>query len=811
MTDVQNVFLEDELQRSYIDYAMSVIIGRAIPDARDGLKPVQRRILYTMYGQKNFHNLPTKKSARITGDCMGRYHPHGDMAIYDALARMTQDFSMRYELAEGQGNFGSIDGDPPAAMRYTEVRLTKISEEMLEDLDKDTVNFMPNFDNTEKEPAILPSKIPNLLVNGATGIAVGVATSIPPHNLNEVCEAVVFRVKNKECTSEEIMQIIKGPDFPTGGIAVMSGNAMNGYKQGRGQISIKARAEIDDDLHKIIITEIPYNVNKSSLIEGIVNIVKDKKTDDIKDIRDETDKGGIRIVIDLKNGATGESVLNTLYKHTQLQVTMPIINLAVIDTSLRNLNIVDMLDAFINHRREVILRRSKYEREVAANRLHITEGILIAINDIDRIIKLIKESDEVSAAKKKLIKDYSLSEKQATAILDMKLSRLTHLENDSLEKEKKELQGKVAYYNEVIESGEKIDGIIIQETQTAMKDYGDKRKTEIVYSDDSADITEEDMISDEEITVIRTKSGYTKRLSKENYKEQGRGGKGIISINLKEGDYVNQILRCNNKDFILCITSTGRAYWLKAYRIPESGRYSEGKSIANLINAEGEKIVSMIPIRNFEGSTIAFVTAKGTAKRMRASLFSRPRSNGVRAIKLAEGDEIVDSICYSNKKYLLISTKKGKIIKFEESKLRTIGRTGIGVRGIKLRQNDTVTNIIAASEFGSVFTIAEKGYGKITEIERYRTQNRGGKGIINLKISDKTGDVSKALYMAHEQQAILINSKGISITIPTSSIRVTGRAASGVRLMKTESGTRIIDCIILNEEHQNEPAPQAEA
>ncbi len=802
MTEVQNVFLEDELQRSYIDYAMSVIIGRAIPDARDGLKPVQRRILYTMYGQKNFHNLPTKKSARITGDCMGRYHPHGDMAIYDALARMTQDFSMRYMLAEGQGNFGSIDGDPPAAMRYTEVKLTKISEDMLEDLDKETVNLVPNFDNTEKEPTILPSKIPNLLVNGATGIAVGVATSIPPHNLGEVCEAVIYRIKNKESTPEDILKIIKGPDFPTGGIAVMSANALNGYKYGRGQVSVKAKAEIDDELHKIIITEIPYNLNKSSLIEGIVNIVKDKKTEDIKDIRDETDKSGIRIVIDLKNGASGESVLNTLYRHTQLQTTMPIINLAVIDTALKNLNIVDMLDAFINHRREVILRRSKYEREVAANRLHIVEGLLIAITNIDDVIKLIKSSDEVSGARKKLVKDYALSEKQATAILDMKLSRLTHLENNSLDREKTELQGKVKYYNEVIDSSEKIDGIIIQETEKAIKDYADKRRTEIVYSDESADITEEDMITDEEITVIRTKTGYVKRLNKENYREQARGGKGIISINLKEGDYVNQILRCNNKDFILCITSTGRAYWLKAYKIPETGRYSEGKSIVNLIHAEEEKIVSMIPIRNFEASTMAFITARGTAKRMSARLFARPRSNGVRAIKLAAGDEIVDAICYSAKKYLLISTKKGKIIKFEEQSMRTIGRTGMGVRGIKLRQDDRVTNIIAASEFGSVFTVTEKGYGKITEITRYRTQNRGGKGIINLKVSEKTGDVSKTLYMSHEQQAILINSKGVSITIPTSSIRVTGRAASGVRLMKVEQGTKIIDCIILNEEQQ---------
>ena len=802
MTEVQNVFLEEELQRSYLDYAMSVIIGRAIPDARDGLKPVQRRILYAMYNIKNLHNQPTKKSARIVGEVIGKFHPHGDTAIYDALARMAQDFSMNYPLVEGQGNFGSIDGDPPAAMRYTEVRLTKMAEDILADLDKETVDFIPNFDNTEKEPSILPSKIPNLLINGATGIAVGVATSLPPHNITEVCTAVIHRIRNKEATADEIMQIIKGPDLPTGGVAIMSGNAMNGYKTGRGQITIKAKAEVDEKKGKIRITEIPYNVNKSSLITGIVRLVKEKKVEDIKDIRDETDKSGIQIVIDLKGSASGESVLNTLYKHTQLQVTMPIINLAVIGTGLKSLNILDMLDAFIEHRRETILKRSRYELGVATNRLHIVDGILIAIASIDAVIKLIKESDEVSEARNRLKEKYSLSDKQAAAILDMKLSRLTHLESDSLSKEKAELQEKVSYYKSVIDSRDRIDGIIIDETEKVIKDYGQERKTEILYSDDSADITEEDMISDEEITVIRTKSGYTKRLSLENYREQARGGKGIISINLKDDDYVNQILRCNNKDFILCITSNGRAYWLKAYRIPESGRYSEGKAIANLINAEGEKIVSMISIRNFENSTIAFITAKGTVKRINARLFSRPRSTGVRAIKLAEGDEIVDTIRYSGKKYLLISTKNGKIIKFEETVLRTTGRTGMGVRGMRLKQGDRATNIIAASDYGSILTVTEKGYGKITEISKYRTQNRGGKGIINLKVSEKTGVVSKVLYMAHEQQAILINSNGISITIPTASVRITGRAASGVRLMKTEQGTRIIDCIILNDEEQ---------
>ncbi|MDE1767934.1 MAG: DNA gyrase subunit A, partial [Candidatus Micrarchaeota archaeon] len=702
MQEIVPISLEDELQSSYIDYAMSVIIGRAIPDARDGLKPVQRRILYGMYNLKNFNNLPTKKSARITGEVMGKYHPHGDAAIYDALTRLAQNFSTNYLLVQGQGNMGSIDGDPPAAQRYTEVKLTKLAEEILEDIDKDTVEFVPNFDDTETEPIILPSKVPNLLINGATGIAVGVATSIPPHNLAEICDAITYRITNKESTQDDMLNIIKGPDFPTGGIALMSQNAYNGYKYGRGQLSIRAKSEIDSKHNKIIISEIPYNVNKSNLMQTMAQLARDKIIVGLRDIRDESDKAGIRIVIDFKDESDGNQILNMLYKHTQLQVTFPIINLAVVGKSLKSLTIIQFIDTFITHRREVILRRSKFELEVAKSRLHIVEGLLIAIDKIDAVITTIKASGEVSEARSKLMHEYSLTDKQANAILEMKLSRLTHLENDSLGKEKSELESKVKYYNGVIESPQAIDKIIIEETSEIKKKFSRPRKTQIQYLEEGPEITNEDIISNEKVTVILTNNGYVKKLGLANYKEQGRGGKGIISINLKEGDYAKQILTCNNKDFIICMTNAGRAYWIKAYNVPESGRYSEGKAIVNLVDTKEEKIIKVLNVNEFENSQLAFLTLKGLVKKVKASLFSKPRANGVRAITINPNDQIADVILYSNKNNLIVATKAGKSVKFPESDLRYIGRNAIGVRGIRLAQNDEARNIIAANETGSI-------------------------------------------------------------------------------------------------------------
>ncbi|MDE1824429.1 MAG: DNA topoisomerase 4 subunit A, partial [Candidatus Micrarchaeota archaeon] len=559
MTEINNISLEDELQNSYIDYAMSVIIGRAIPEARDGLKPVQRRILYAMHLLKNFHNQPTKKSARIVGEVIGKFHPHGDTAIYDALARMAQSFSMNHLLVEGQGNFGSIDGDPPAAMRYTEVRLTKLAEEMLSDIDKDTVDLFPNFDNTEKEPYLLPSKVPNLLVNGATGIAVGVATSMPPHNLSEVCDAVVYTIDNPSASIDDVLNIIKGPDFPTGGIALMSQGAYNGYRFGRGQLTLKARARIEKK--RIVIDQIPYNVNKSSLIQHMAELAREKRIIGVKDIRDESDKSGISIIVELRDEDMGEQVLNMLYKYTQMQTTMPIINLAIVGKSLKNLNILQLITTFIGHRREMVLRRTRYDLDIAKNRLHIVEGLLVAISSIGEVIDMIKASREVAEARKRLMEAYKLSDRQANAILDMKLSRLTHLENDSLQNEKAELGRSIEEYSSIIADGSKVDRIIKDETLQVKKAFGRPRNTQIVQTEEIADIEDEDMISNDPVTIIFTNNGYVKRMGVESYKEQGRGGKGLISINLKEGDYVKQILTCHNKDFIICVTDQGRAFW----------------------------------------------------------------------------------------------------------------------------------------------------------------------------------------------------------------------------------------------------------
>ena len=798
--NVIDVSLEEELQTSYIDYAMSVIIGRAIPDVRDGLKPVQRRILYAMYNIKNMHNLPTKKSARVVGEVIGKFHPHGDQAVYSSLVRMAQDFSLNHLLVEGQGNFGSVDGDPPAAMRYTEVRLTKLAGEMLSDLEKETVNFIPNFDNTEQEPIILPSKIPTLLINGTSGIAVGVATSIPSHNINEVCDAIIYRLNNEDATTEDILKIIKGPDFPTGGIAIMSQSSYDGYRHGRGQLTIRAKAKVEDN--RIIIGDIPYNVNKSNLIRAIVNLVKEKKVLGIKDIRDESDKDGVRIVIELKGDFGGEQTLNRLYKHTQLEVTFPIINLVVLGKQLRTMNILQLIDSFIDHRKDMILKRSQFDLNVSKERLHIVEGLLIAIDNIDKIVKEIKESKEVAEARAKLSRTYNLSEKQANAILDMKLSRLTHLEENSLLKEKTEHEGKIAQYTEIINNKSRVIELILGEAEEIKKNYGRERRTEIIEGDQTSEFTDEDLITNERVSIILTNEGYIKRMGIANYRDQSRGGKGIISINLKEGDYVKQIQTCNNKDFLLCISDAGKAYWLKAYAVPESSRYSEGKAITNLLNIGEEKIVVMFNTANFEGSKIAFLTKKGLIKRAESALFSRPRTSGVRAINLNEGDTMADAIIYTSESYLIISTKNGKSIKFAEDSIRFTGRTSMGVRGIRLSKDDHTCNIMAANKNGSILTVTEKGYGKLTDVEKYRIQARGGSGVINIKVSEKTGKVAKSLFVKDEKTAILINSLGISISFPISSIRVTGRAASGVRLMKLEENSKVVDAQILSEEEK---------
>jgi DNA gyrase subunit A len=810
MSKISSVILEEELQTSFVDYAMSVIISRAIPDVRDGLKPVQRRILYTMYNMNNVHNQPTKKSARIVGDTMGRLHPHGDAPIYEALVRMAQTFSMNHTLVEGQGNFGSSDGDPPAAMRYTEVRLSRIADEMLKDLEKNTVPFSPNFDNTEKEPDVLPTVLPNLLVNGASGIAVGVATSIPPHNLSEVCDALLHVLDHKEATSEEILEIIKGPDFPTGGVAIMSQNAYNGYKYGRGQLTIRAKTKIDEKKHRIEITQMPYNVNKASFIENVAKLSREKKITGIRDIRDESGRDGVSVMIDLKEDVSPEQVLNQLYKHTQLEITFPLINLAVLGKTLKNFSIVQMLNAFINYRRDVISKRSAFELEVAKDKLHITLGLITAISQISDVIKTIKESKETSEARANLMSAYSLSEKQANAILEMRLSRLTQLESNSLAKEKGELEAAISYHTEVLSSPVKVDEIIKEETKELKKKYGRERRTELLYMEQQAEIKDEDLINDDEVSIILTNSGYVKRMGIGSYKDQERGGKGIIAMNLKGGDFVKHMITAKNKDFIICISNKGRIYWLKAYVIPEGSRYSEGKAIVNLLNLKDERIVSMFNIKDFSKSKFAFLTTKGVVKKANALLFSKPRATGVRAISLNEGDELADAIVFAGEPLLIIVTRSGKSIKFEETAIRSMGRSAAGVRGIRLRENDVAKNIIAAGSAGSLLTVSEKGYGKITEIEKYRTQGRSGSGVLNLKVNDKTGPVTKALFINKEKKLLLINSLGVSIMIPITSIRVTGRAASGVRLMKLEPGAKVIDAKLMEEDVPLQKQPESE-
>ena len=794
--------IEKEMQSSYLDYAMSVIIGRALPDARDGLKPAQRRILYAMYMLNNFHDQQTKKSARIVGDVIGKYHPHGDIAAYDTLIRMAQSFSMNHTLVEGQGNMGSIDGDPPAAQRYTEVRLNKLAEEMLSDIEKKSVPFVPNFDNTEEEPLVLPAKVPNLLINGASGIAVGVATNIMQHNLREVCDAIVAYLDNPQITPQDILKFIKGPDFPTGGTVFYSNALVASYINGRGACVIRGRTKLEEQGSKkaLIIEEIPYTVNKASLVQKIAEIVKDKKLQGISDLRDESNKVGVRIVLELRKDSNPDAVLNALYKHTQLQITLPIMNIAVIKNNLVTLNIKQFIKVFVDHRINVIKSRTKYDLDVASDRLHIVMGLLIAIANISEVITTIKKSSDTKDARIRLISGYGITEKQANAILDMKLSKLTSLESGALESEKVELTNGIRNFQEILSNENKVIQIVKEETIDIKEKYGRDRRTRIESDVDIGEIENEDLIVDEDTTVIVTKNNYMKRLPTKVYKSQERGGKGIKAIELREDDFVRQIISCMSKDYLLILTSRGRAYWLKAYQIPEESRYSIGKAAINLINlSEAEKVEKIVNTRSFSNSFLTFITKKGTIKRVRAERFSKPRANGILAIPINESDALADVCMSDGKSDILIATRKGKALRISENGIRLTGRSAHGVRGIRLSSDDTVTNILSASETDTIATITENGFGKITKLAEYRLQRRGGKGVINLRIKEKTGNVVKSLKVTPKSDIILINSKGLSIQFPTSSIRTTGRSASGVRLMRVERGVSVVDAQLVNE------------
>ncbi len=796
--NIVNAHIEAEMQSSYIDYAMSVIIGRALPDVRDGLKPVQRRILYAMYKLNNVFEQPTKKSARITGETIGKYHPHGDVAVYEAIVRMAQDFSMNYPLIVGQGNMGSIDGDPPAAQRYTEIKLSKISGDILEDIEKNSVNFVPNFDNTEKEPVLMPSKVPNLLVNGSSGIAVGVATNILPHNLAEVADAIIHYIDNRDIEPKQLLEFIKGPDFPTGGVVYWNENLIRSYLTGRGSVTIKGKVAVEKEKNReiIIITEIPYTVNKSLLVESFANLVKDKRVVGISDIRDESDKKGIRIVIELRQSVSADFILNSLYRYTQLQINLPVMNIGILSNKLLTFNIKQFISEFVKHRFEIIERRSRFDLDIATQRLHIVDGLIIAIQNISDVVDCIKKSSSVEDAKKSLIDLYSISEKQAKAILDMKLSKLTSLETSSLNSEKAELSKKIAELEQILADENLIYSIIKDETNEIKQKYGRERRTEISQNIQDIEINDENLISDEDTIVVLTKDSYVKRVPPSLYKVQDRGGKGVMSIDLKENDYTKQLIYCKTKDFLLVFTDRGRVHWLKTYRIPEEGKYSRGKAIVNLLNLENEKVQKLINIRGFENKGIVLITKKGTIKKMDAENFSRPRSNGIIAITIDPDDELVDAIILEQNEDIFIATRNGKSIKFMQQDLREIGRTASGVRGIRLGNNDSVTNVIAVKKEDLIVSVTSKGFGKITEAEKYRLQKRGGKGTINIKLKEKTGMLVKALKASPTDSILLINSKGLVIKFLISDIRLTNRAASGVKIMRLDSDTEIIDAQI---------------
>jgi DNA gyrase subunit A len=787
------VAIEEEMKRSYIDYAMSVIVGRALPDVRDGLKPVHRRILYAMYELGLFHNRPYKKSARIVGEVLGKYHPHGDAAVYDALVRMVQDFSLRYPLIDGQGNFGSVDGDAPAAMRYTEARLAEIAEEMLADIEKDTVDFVPNFDESLKEPSVLPAKLPNLLVNGSSGIAVGMATNIPPHNLCEVCDAIAMLIDNPDATLEELMEVIQGPDFPTGAYILGKKGIIQAYTTGRGTIRLRGRTHIEEDKRKkrIIITEIPYMVNKAKLIESIADLVRNKKIEGITDIRDESDREGMRVVIELKQSASPEVILNQLYKNTQLETTFGIINLVLVDGEPRVLNLRDTILEFIKHRKQVITRRTRFELDKAEKRAHILEGLRIALKNIDAIIKLIRGSPSAAEAKTRLMEQFSLTEMQAQAILDMRLQKLAKLEREKIEEEYRQLLKEIEHLRSLLASEKKILQVVKKETLEIKQKYGDERRTEIV--EEAGEISVEDLIAREEMVVTITQGGYIKRLPVSTYRQQRRGGRGIVGVEAKE-DQVKDIYVASTHDYMLFFSNTGKVYWRKVYEIPTAGRYSRGKAMVNLIEeAANERITATLAVRDFsEERYVFFATKLGKVKKTPLSAFSNPRRGGILAISLAEGDELVEVELTDGRKEILLATRYGKAIRFSEQDVRAMGRAAQGVTGITLRRKDEVVGVEVVKQGTTILAVTENGYGKRTPIEEYPLQRRGGKGVINIIPSVRNGLVVGVLSVLDGDEVVLTSAKGVVIRLKAKEISVMGRNTQGVRLMKLEEGDRVV-------------------
>ncbi len=791
------VNIEDEMKESYLSYSMSVIIGRALPDVRDGLKPVHRRILYGMEEAGNQWNRPYKKSARIVGDVMGKYHPHGDAAIYDALVRMAQDFSMRYTLVDGQGNFGSIDGDPPAAMRYTEVRLDRIASEMLADLEKETVDFVPNYDGGEKEPLVLPAKIPNLLLNGSSGIAVGMSTNIPPHNLNELIDAVVAQAGNPDITLDELMTHIPGPDFPTGGFITGRAPIREAYETGRGIIRIRAKARIErqkkGDREIIIVSEIPYQVNKVKLIERIAELVKDEKIKGISDIRDESDREGIRLVIDIKRGDIADVVLNQLYKHTQMDMSFGIIMLALVRNQPRVLPLKEAISHFIEHRKEVVTRRTQYELGKAEDRLHILEGLKTALDHLDEVIALIRKSASPQEAKDGLMQKLGLSELQAQAILDMRLQRLTALERDKILEERNELINTVKRLKEILEHEHLILGIVTEELKEIKDRYGDERRTEIL--DSSEEISIEDLIADEDMVVTTTHDGYIKTTPLSIYRSQRRGGKGRTGITTKELDFVETLFIASKHNYVLFFTNLGRCYWIKVHEIPEAGPTARGKALVNLLNlSEGEKVAAVLPVREFkENQYIIMATKNGVVKKTKLMAYSNPRAGGIIALNIREDDELIEARITSGQDEILLTSHFGQAIRFEEDDVRDMGRTATGVIGIRLDEGDQVVSLeVIENPEAQVLTVTEMGYGKRTLVSEYRVTGRGGKGVITIKTTGRNGRVVGAFQVTSDTQIMIITTHGGKvIRMNASEISVFGRGTQGVRLIDLESDEKV--------------------
>lgn len=787
--------IEDEMKASYLDYAMSVIIGRALPDVRDGLKPVHRRILYAMNDMGIRHNTPYKKCARIVGEVLGKYHPHGDTAVYDALVRMAQDFSLRYPLISGQGNFGSIDGDNAAAMRYTEAKLSKISDELLSDIDKETVGFIPNFDGSLEEPLVLPSKIPNLLINGSSGIAVGMATNVPPHNLKEVCEAVVAIIDNSNIEIKDILQIIKGPDFPTGGIILGRQGIYDTYTSGRGSISMRAKVELEEkkDRQSLIVSQIPYQLDKSQLIEQMADAVNNKIVQGISDIRDESDRKGMRIVLELKKGANHEIVKNQLFEHTRLQTSFGAIMIALEDNQPKTLNIKQLLSSFLTHRQVVVRKRTTFDLKKAEERTHILKGLLVALQHLDPVIKLIKTSKDPGIAKKNLITVYKLTEIQAQAILDMKLQRLTGLEQKKILDEHNELIELIKKLKEILADEKKILAIIKKEMHELIEKYGDERRTIIEESGDDG-LEMEDLIKPEDDVITISHAGYIKRQAVETYKTQRRGGKGVIGATTKEEDSIKHMFVANTHSYLLVFTDKGKVHWLKVYNIPEAARISKGKPIINMIKVDAnEKVQAVIPVKEFDDMHyLLFATKRGLIKKTNLAEYGNPRQGGIIAINLNPGDEVIEVILTDGKQQILMASKNGQAVKFSEQDVRIVGRASVGVRGIRLAKDDEVIGMIIAKDNETVLTITENGYGKRSSLDEYRFINRGGKGVINIICNERNGKVVDVKAVNDKDEIMVVSEKGILIRVPAQNISVIGRNTQGVRIMKMDSKDKVV-------------------